>query len=57
MWLSLFIVFIIITILILLLSVSYRDGYHRVYVELKDSGMSHRKAKVISSIMAVFYIF
>ena len=57
MWVSLFIAFIIIMVVILLLSISYRDGYHRAYVELTESGMSHKKAKVISSIMAFFYIF
>lgn len=57
MWLSLFIVLIVIAVLILLFSITYKDGYQRAYKELTDSGMSKNKAKIISRIIAFIYVF
>ncbi len=57
MWLNLSIIFIIIVIVLALLSISYRDGYRRAYSELTNTGMSSKKARIMSSILAFFYIF
>ncbi|WP_419154235.1 hypothetical protein [Weissella viridescens] len=40
-----------------LLSIPYKDGYHRAYSELTAKGMREGKAKLISSILGVLYIF
>lgn len=57
MWVNLSIILIIIVLIMALLSIPYRDGYRRAYIELTDAGMSNRKAKIISSVFAFFYIF
>ncbi|SCB99131.1 hypothetical protein [Weissella bombi] len=56
MWLSLFIVLIIIVVLVLL-SFPYKDGYQRAYTELTNAGMGKKKAKIVSTILAFIYIF
>lgn len=57
MWVNISIILIIIVIFIALLSIPYRDGYRKAYIELTDAGMGNRKAKIISSVFAFFYIF
>lgn len=54
---NLLIILVIVIVIIALLSIPYVDGYRRAYEELTYKGMSHRKAKVISSVWAFIYIF